>query len=579
MNVLYRYFFGAIDSVRPWLFLRLFFFLLAFDCWLDLIPHGGRYGFNNFNVAHFSVLDALQPVPSSGTYVAVVFLAGIASFVMAFAGPTRLLLGSLFVLYTYGWMMSMLDSYQHHYLISILLFSCMFFPISSSSDVFSKPSRSSVLWGGAFFALGFSEIIVGIAGADTLFTRIWGPGASIATPKGIWFVRFVLVLFGGLLAFLPDEKNKKTTRQRKTRSAKKSKKKKEGKETAGERLLPAWAYVSLCTSCAIVYFYTAVSKLSVDWRQGYALRRLGRTELFHSLEEHATHEGLWFIGSLSDDEFWKLMAAGAIAIQVVSCAGYLLAPLYDRNRKTKFGKYTGWILLLAPLFFHLGAEIGLVLDIGWFSFYMILVAFVAHLPGQALRTMSEGWSAPFRWAHVVLKKELQKRKAMNALLLCVSCFVVITLSMKLDLPGTKQAGWLCSLALISSSIWMYRNEAFHRIGIWSLGTLVAVSMMYISVIYSDVRFDFYRFVGGEYRRHGEYELALQAYEKANAYNPAPWCLYRGTDRQAELVECYSNSARAQEIAIQYQGYEVRRRDRERQEDEMRMRLERTPEGQ
>ncbi len=44
MKFLERYYFAKVEPLRTALLLRLFLWLLAFDCWIDLIPHGGRYG-------------------------------------------------------------------------------------------------------------------------------------------------------------------------------------------------------------------------------------------------------------------------------------------------------------------------------------------------------------------------------------------------------------------------------------------------------------------------------------------------------------------------------------------------------
>ena len=93
--------------------------------------------------------------------------------------------------------------------------------------------------------------------------------------------------------------------------------------------------------------------------------------------------------------------------------------------------------------------------------------------------------------------------------------------------------------------------------------------MWASIAQSDVRFDYYRFVGGEYRRHGEYALALDAYERANAHVVSPWCVYEGR----ELLECYRRRETAEAIAEE-QGLTVNEWNRQRQEDEMRSYVER-----
>jgi hypothetical protein len=43
--------------------------------------------------------------------------------------------------------------------------------------------------------------------------------------------------------------------------------------------------------------------------------------------------------------------------------------------------------------------------------------------------------------------------------------------------------------------------------------------MWLAVAATDVRYDFYRKVGGVMRRHGEWAAAYDAYRKANLYAP------------------------------------------------------------
>ena len=50
------------------------------------------------------------------------------SFSMALLGSSPWAHAALFLLYTYSWSMSMLDSYQHHYFVSLILLCMIFFP-------------------------------------------------------------------------------------------------------------------------------------------------------------------------------------------------------------------------------------------------------------------------------------------------------------------------------------------------------------------------------------------------------------------------------------------------------------------
>ncbi len=106
---------------RAFLFLRGFYLLLACDLWFEMLQHGGRYGVGGFNVAHFASLDWLLPLPSSRLYVGMLIAAGSLALQLCLGPACRALRLVLAALYTLAWMLSMHDSYQHHYLLSWLL--------------------------------------------------------------------------------------------------------------------------------------------------------------------------------------------------------------------------------------------------------------------------------------------------------------------------------------------------------------------------------------------------------------------------------------------------------------------------
>lgn len=590
--LLERYFFGAVDPVRPWLLLRLLLIVLAFDCWLDLIPHGGRYGFNDFNVAHFAFLDWL-PTPSAGLYVGVVLLCGFLACVQALTRPTRFGVIAVFATYTYSWMMSMLDSYQHHYLISVLLFSCIFFPMPTGGEVFerARPPKGAA-WGGLLVLWAVVEIVLGMSGAETPLSAVLTPGVAVAVPGWIWAVRVGLGLLGTLLAFLPSQDEAKPEpepepepepqKKKKKRKGKRKKSNKQDAESKAKDTKPpkassepapttsAWAYVLFCVSCAIVYFYTAVTKLSPDWRDGHALRRLSRTEMLNAFEARALNEGLPLFGEMTADGFWKMVAGGAILVQIVSCVGFLMGAAQDRYG-VRFGQITG-LLFFAPLSFHLGAEAGLGLDIGWFSFYMMLIATIIFAPATFLRVLMErlaGWWDRLRtqWAST-----MDTHKVGLQFTLVVGVGTAIAAGWSLDLPGALTATIIASVAVVASVMFHIQRDERAVAREHALGTLVVALLCWFSIAQSDVRFDFYRFVGGEYRRHQEPALALEAYEKANRYVVTPWCVYRGQGRGRELLECYRTEERAMDVAEAY-DLRMERRDRSRQEEEMRQLVE------
>lgn len=139
MNRLLGFFFQPVAALRPLLFSRLFLLLLVFDLWFDFIPDSGNYGAAGLDAAHFRWLDAIQPVPSPALHVGVLALASFALVLGAAGSMNRLLLAFGGLLYTYGWAMSRNDSYQHHYLLSLVLLCIVFFPRVSATQVRQDP--------------------------------------------------------------------------------------------------------------------------------------------------------------------------------------------------------------------------------------------------------------------------------------------------------------------------------------------------------------------------------------------------------------------------------------------------------
>ena len=97
MKALERYWFGDVALARPYLVLRFVLALLAFDMWIDMMPHGAKYGIGAFNVAHFAWFGAF--VPSSGFYLGVLAFTGVLALSQALYRPHRIAL----VLIAAGW--------------------------------------------------------------------------------------------------------------------------------------------------------------------------------------------------------------------------------------------------------------------------------------------------------------------------------------------------------------------------------------------------------------------------------------------------------------------------------------------
>jgi len=417
-----RYFFGPVAAARPWLLMKLFLLLLAFDCWVDLTPHGGRYGVGDFNVAHFTWLDALAPTPTPAIYVGLICFAGLLAFVNAVGGVNRAALGVLAAVYTYAWTMSMLDSYQHHYLLSIVLLVFVFYPAVTARIV---------------------------AGADDASAR--------ALPGG---------------------------------------------------RLSAWAYHATAVSFGIVYCYTALSKSEPQWRDGSALQRIAPEGMAPFYE--------YFVGSLGweHDTFWSLAGVSVIGVQIVIAAAYFSAPLLDRG--------LGWVkwVCLAGYFgatsFHIGAE-HLGLEIGWFSYYMIIAAAVFLLPGGIVGAVGRFAAKPLAAAEAMLSEGASQ----SALVAAVAAAGITGLAgYAVDMPGAAVGSIAAGVVVLTLVVAIHFAKDEHQRPMpFTVGAILAALCMWVAFTGTEARYDYYRFVGGDHRRRGEHQQALDAYIKANDYAP------------------------------------------------------------
>jgi hypothetical protein len=497
-DVVRRTLFMPVAAVRPYLVLKGTLLVLAFDLWLTRIEQGGRYGVGGFNVAHFSFLDAIQPQITAGLYLALIIFTGFSCFALALAPrPPRWLIGLTLVLHTWSWSMSMLDSYQHHYLLTLVLLALVFFPRATIDEVLQSPEAE------------------------------------------------------------PERKEER-------------KKKGPGRPWS-DLVAPAahtssWAYVALSLIIAVVYGYTAFSKSAHEWLSGAAFRRL----------LSLTPEGLpppdhtdpisfprWLAGlfGIEGEHFWWLMGHSVVLVQIVCCAGYLLAPFRDVTRRLELRIFY-WIALATALGFHVGAEI-MELKIGWFSWYMIgyaiayflpermLVAIARVLLGQrranfeittvcvvsrgaviAIGAFAESWMIISIGVLLLLRTLLPRLKSLSEdaiarapmapglVAASLGAIAMVVAGREIDLPGAPTAGLLGACALGAGTVALLVREGnARRIVPYGAAAALAGFLFWLTVSQSSVRFDFYRHVGVDHRLRGYPRTAYIAYVKANRYAP------------------------------------------------------------
>ena len=257
-------------------------------------------------MAHFAWLDAVQPSVTPGLTIAVITLAGLLCFGVALAPkPPRWLIALTFLLYTWSWAMSMLDSYQHHYLSSIVLLAFVFFPRLTAREALDPP----------------------------------------AAPE-------------------PDKKTRKE--RKKTKKAKATPEEKPRDSSAPWLLAPAattaaWGYVVLAADIAVIYAYAAYSKTADEWLAGAALQRVAGLPADGSIPPGAEDPlSLFraFAGSFGFEgpRFFWLMGHSVVIVQIICATGYLLTPFRDVTRSRPMRVFAS-IALVTALAFHAGAEV------------------------------------------------------------------------------------------------------------------------------------------------------------------------------------------------------------------------------
>lgn len=490
MNELFH---GPHGASRSYLFQKVFLLLLALDAWALMIGHAGRYGAAGFNAAHFEWLDALQAMPTNASYIGVLLLAGLLSLTLMLTGISRPLMAALFVLYTYAWSMSLLDSYQHHYFVSIILGCMVFFPQLSARDVHpplpplpepesarKKQARERERleadekrgWAFAALAVVIVAIYAAVDNAGRVFTVFFLCAGALA---------------GCVLWVAPRSATPVMTR------------------AFGWNLLGA----TLC----LVYLFTALAKTDPTWTRGFTIQRIGTTKLMLGWAvDWAAQLGV------PRDRFWSLFATMVIPQELFMGAAYLCAVLRDQQ-PSKLLNAVCWIAAGLAVALHVGAE-AMELEIGWFSHYMLLFAATYLLPLSIVDRLAVVLIWPGRW--LLDRADRWERevpsKAIAMLTVLASAALVLAATYFVDLPGALAIGGVAASSLLAISLVLLSRGSDPRR--WGVATALAAGIMWIAIAASPVRWDYYRFRAGDLDKRGELEAALQAYEHGERYAPA-----------------------------------------------------------
>ncbi|HEV8675868.1 MAG TPA: HTTM domain-containing protein [Methylomirabilota bacterium] len=431
-----HYWFGGIAAVRPYLLVKVLLCVLAFDGWLHRVPAGGQYGAGGFGVAHFQWLDALQPLPSPGLYVGLMLAVGLLALWCAFTNAGRWPRALLAVLYTYAWAMSFQDGFQHHYFLSLVLMTFVFFPRLRARDLFAIDAEPAV------------------------------------------------------------------GRRRRARPA-------------GTLTVSSWGYALLGVNIGIVYAYTAVTKWDTEWRAGGVLRGLGGASLGPI--------AAWLAGvGVPPGMLWAMQGLGVFALECLIAAGFALAVVLDQRRRPWLRTIT-WLAFLGAVSFHVLTEVALPLQIGWFSYYMIVLACVYLLPSSLLWKLGALVYRPATRLAAVGQDALGRARLRGIGLTSVAVIgaagVVVASGRALDLPGAQTVSVLAASALVAASVILLVRRRPQVAFRHALATGLAAVLMWAAAGRSGILFLYHARVGVDLQRRGDSSAALGAFERARRYAP------------------------------------------------------------
>jgi hypothetical protein len=229
----------------------------------------------------------------------------------------------------------------------------------------------------------------------------------------------------------------------------------------------AWAYVLLCVTTAIVYFYVAA---------------------------------------------WSAAKGEPYFLPMLCCIGYLVATTQDRLELAGLDVAVP-LLVVAPLAFHLTTP-----QQGWLPVYMIGVALIAFAPKRWLHAVGRLLTRPAR--NLVEERDVEGLDERASGVFYASLVGLVSapmVSVFIDLPGVKTGCMLTTIAmLLVMGRQLYLTPRFRPV--WRVASLVgACFALWVTVASSDVRFDYYRNAAADAQRRGD-ESAAEVYrDKAARY--------------------------------------------------------------
>ena len=497
--------FGPMAAIRPYVFQKCFTLMLGFDLLVLMVERGARYGTDvvPFNVAHFSWLDtfhrAVLPggMPSDVYYVGLLCITSFLCFCLFYGGHRPWLMAIVGALFTYCWAMSRLDSYLHHYMLSLVMLCLVFFPRVDARDLrdwlLQDPqaknkhhkSSTNVETRLSRFAL----VLLGLALAYR-FTLSQSVGLAD------WQRWMAMSLFGVALGLLIAWRNPAV-------------------RVGLGPYVSAWSLRLLMTTVGVIYMFAAVAKMDAEWCGGHTLKAVGATErVLRPVAQFAGGLGI------SEGTFWSVLATLVIPLEIALGGCYLLAVWQDEPQRIWLRRlcFSGWLLAIG---LHLNNEM-MNLIIQWFGYYMLLWACLLLMPARVLLIAGQVFIWPECWIRETSAKldalQGSQKAVLTGLIAILALAGLLAFAVLTLIPGTMLAASVLGAGFVVAVVLSLIAWEKQRLMIVSLACAASLTMV-VAIVQSNMRFDYFDLRGKTLQLVGRHEEATRAMETALLFSP------------------------------------------------------------
>jgi hypothetical protein len=270
----------------------------------------------------------------------------------------------------------------------------------------------------------------------------------------------------------------------------------------------------LALSAAILYLFTAIAKMDSFWMAGYTLSRIAAQSPFAALVVFAERQGM------SASGIWTFVSGAAVVQELLLAGCYVVAAQRD-NLPSRLASAICLFGLLLSVSVHAGAE-AMNLQIGWFSFYMIALAFCYFLPLRMIDVLVRLATWPARWIRKVMVARgigAGVHLWRSVLVSLAAAGLLLAVGKDIELPGVFAACATLAGLLVGGAAWSAFSRRSQGSRSYPLAAAVAALVMWLAISSSNVRWDYYRYLGGDLLRRNELEAALRVYETGERYAP------------------------------------------------------------